>query len=616
MANDETLSPRQRLRKDISTDIHERSEWREKRETLRLLRLGERKRNVIYPRAPNFTEPIIDDNVRSITSSENQIMWSGRFLANFLPLNDEASELKRHAENAFNTLLKFGLNIRAKMEAILDHKNSDGMAIAKMVPNNEDYLRLFGEDETIPDFEEIDPLDLIVPVGTRELKDAVRIVHILKLTELELRKRGERAEWKNVDEIIDFCRAISSEGHGNASGEGEDEGAPEMIGILHSNPSEDLFVIWEVYHETKEGRFREIMCPDNAELEILKVDWEWPEIIEETIVRDELTGEAVGVEEDVSLPVRRWPFFQFRFEGRTRDYYDVRGASEMLEDNQKAATQYANIRGVHFDFFGHPLLEGGSERSALANFRWRPGEKLPEGVTIAQMPQLDPSLDFSMDRERAAAARRVGGTQGALLSATQQRERKTATEVNREALVSTGLSSDAVRRVSEPFSDLYTEMWIFLKHHPIKLPMIDDQLAFRGFADMAVFKVPFIVVSSPNTRASNPDFILQQLTQLQTYFANNPFVDVAKLTQIVVDQIDPQLTDALVLDPEAEGKSGVPIVEQIEGIMGALNQMNEQLQAQQQFLTAHIQEVQIKEEAEKLAARGGNGETAQPAQLV
>ena len=608
MAEETSQTPKQKLRADISKDISMRSEWFDKRLRLRGMRLGERRKNLPYRNAPNFVDPIIDDNVRSITSSENQILWSGRAIANFLPLNEEAAKLKRHAEIAFNTLLKFTLNIRAKVESLLDTKNQDGMAIAKMISNHDDYLRLMGEDAVIPDFEDVDPLDVYVPTGTREIKNAVRITHVLKLSEGELRRRADRGDWKNVEQVILACRRDTAAGHGTRGS--TDDDAPAMIGLIRSDPSVDKFVLWEVYHEEKGERTRTIMCPDNAEIEIKSIPWEWPEVQQETVVVDEQTGEATGVVEEIGLPIRRWPFFQFRFEGRTRDYYDVRGGAEMLEDNQKIGTQFLNIRGTHFDFYGKPLLSGGSQRAGLAKFKWQPGEMMPEGVAPAQLPQLDPALDFSVDRERANAARRVGGSQGGLLSAQNQRERKTATEVNKETGISTGLTSDSIQRFAEPFSDLFTEMWTFLKHHPIKLPMINTQLEFRGFTEMAIFDAKFIVIASPNAMSANPQMVLQQLTQLSPFLQNNPAVDIIEFTRMLVDQIDPHLTDRVVLDPNRQEGEGVPLVQQVQGLQGAVQQLAEQVQGIGQALGPILQEMEIRDRVEQQAQGQGASDRA------
>ena len=118
------------LHKKINKDLSSREQWRETVIRLRRARLGERKKQLAYPGAPNFIEPIIDDNVRSVTSTENQILWSSRYLAHFIPLDSKAQDLKRKAEVAFDTLLRFSTDFRSKIETSLDSKNADGMAVA------------------------------------------------------------------------------------------------------------------------------------------------------------------------------------------------------------------------------------------------------------------------------------------------------------------------------------------------------------------------------------------------------------------------------------------------------------------------------------------------------
>lgn len=564
-----------KLHDDIEADIFSsgRRDWRENIRRLRDMRLGERKKKLLYPNAPNFLEPIIDDNVRSITSAENQVLWSSRHLAHFMPLTPGGADMKRQAEVAFDTLLRFMLDFRAKVEALLDQKNCDGMAIAKLVENDEAMPRILGIEGIMPDFDQVDCLDFIVPTGTNEVHKASRATHINRYTESVLRKKAKRLNWKNIDQVIKECKGIDNAGTGpntpgsGGSTQGDDRrGNPHLIQLNSYDPSEGLFVIWETYYEDKDSkRYKTISCPDTPEIEIHQVEWKWASKFNEE-------------GDEIPQPDRRWPFFQMRFEGRSRDFYDTRGAAQLLEDNQKAATQFLNLRGVAYDFFSKPLLEGSSSTHNMANFRWRPGEKLPDGLKVAQTPSIDSQFNFDADIERASAQRRVGSLSGALSSVINQgRERKTATEVNQEAFASNLLTTDSIQRFSEPFGQMFNEMWTFLRHNPIPLPMIDSVKGqAEGMTTEDIFQHPFIILPASGTRTVNPDFALSQLSQLQPYFEGNPFIKVDELTRFVVDQMDPRLTERLVVTEEEQA----PIQQQIQ-------QMGEQMQQIGQVLNSH-----------------------------
>lgn len=575
------------LHKQINKDLDRRRIWRENILRLRRLRLGERKKRLLYPNAPNFIEPIVDDNVRSITSAEIQILFQGRYLAHFIPLSSESKELKRHAEIAFDTLLRFSLDFRAKVESLLDGKNQDGMAIAKLIENSTAYPDLYDMEGTIPDFEDIDPLDIITPTVTKEMRNAEMATHIMRFTENEYRRRAKEAGWKNTEAVIDRC--MKQEINKN-----DDRfGAPLMAGRNFSDPSIDQIVIWEVYHKRNSDRLTTITCPDAPDIDIHQFKWKWPDRIEFEITVDLNTRESTEVEEVFEQPERRWPLFQFRWEGRSRFYYDVRGVGHMVEDNQKAATQNLNLKGVQIDFYGKPLLEGDSGTSGLSKFRWRPGEKLPKGVKIAQLPKIDPAFDFNADLERASAQRRVGSSQGALSSILNQgRDRKTATEVSREARIDDGLSIDAIARFSEPFGELFNEMWRFLRHNPVPLPMIDIRsMTMEGETENEIFDVNFLVRAASGSRNVNPDFVLAQIAQLAPFIQGNPAIRNSELTRFAFDQIDPHLTDKIVISEEDQS-----------GLEQQLTQLQQQVQEMGQFVQAHNELLTSQVETEEAEA--------------
>ena len=602
------------LHKDINKDLSSRREWREKVMRLRRARLGERKKSLPYPNAPNFIEPIIDDNVRSVTSTENQILWSSRYLAHFIPLDESAKKMKRKAEVAFDTLLRFSTDFRPKVETLLDSKNADGTAVAKMIVNDTAYPRLYGMEGTVPDMDVVDILNLIVPTGTKELHKAERITEAIVLSESSLRGRAKKAGWKNIDEVIKRCKEKDSDSGGQ---DGDDKaGAPLLRGLNKSHASIDQFLIWEIYHKVNGKRIVTISCPDAPDIDIHEFDWKWRSKTKVEIKVDP-NGQPVDiVEEELPEIERRWPYFQFRFENRTRDFYDVRGVAELLNDNQKAATKYHNLRGVQFDFFGNPMLAGSGSTHALGKFRWRPGEKLPDGVEIAQLPGIDPVFDFSIDLERAAAQRRVGAAQGSLSSIINRgRDRKTATEVNQEAFINNLLSTDAIQRFVEPFGDMFNEFWLFLQNFPVPLPMIDTETMTTAEPEEDILNVPFLIRPAAASRNVNPDFALQQLTQLAPYYQNNPFVRQSELTKYVTDQIDPHLTERLIFDPETDTIDEAPIAQVIQQMQQQIQQISQFVEAHNQVLTAQTQEqeaVEANEEAMETLTRQA-GAQAQPA---
>jgi hypothetical protein len=216
------------------------------------------------------------------------------------------------------------------------------------------------------------------------------------------------------------------------------------------------------------------------------------------------------------------------------------------------------------------------------------------------------NFDYNVDLARAAASRRVGNPQGALSSADRSRDTKTATEVSQSARQSNLFSSDAVERFTEPLSELFGMMWEWLQHHPpSRFYAVRRDRAEE--VSPAVFQARFVVLAGPSGKTANPDLVLRQLQGMAQLMAAFPqmgqFLNGAALAQFAWDQIDPRVTDALVVDPAMAGPNGgAPIEQQVaqigatvfghgaQGRQPAQPGLVQQVQAQGQYLTAMAQD--------------------------
>ena len=561
-------SPAEKLNRLIQSDLGDRTNWQDTQRTIRRARLGERRqRRNMYPGYPNFLEPIIDDNVRNVTSAESSIIWSGtRYLANFIPLDQFSLSLKRKAEIAFDTLLRINLDLRAKLDVLLDRKNEGGMSIAKLIENRDVIV-----NSVLPDFDEVDPFDLIVPTGTRKLRNAERITHVIRYTEREFATIGKQRGWKNVNKVIDRARDKRKAARNqNLSVTKMTESDPSLIGLNSVPTNLDWIIIYEVYHyDDDREQGVTIFSPVAPDIEIASFAWIYP-------ATEDQQGRQI-------FEVRPWPFVQFRYENRSLYYYDTRGIGTLLEDNQKAATQLLNAKGVMIDFTAFPFVRG--NRGNLHNFRFRPGEIVPKDFEIVVGPRVDPFLDVNIDRERATSARRVGGSLGAITSPLSVKTPKTATEVTQLAQVGNRMSADTIMRFSEPLGDLFQMMWDFMRNNPVELPVPDrNEVVFLTPEEME--KAEFKVVPAISSRNANPDFILSQLIGLTPLLQNNPVLKQAKFISFIMDQIDPMYTEELIFDPEEAGEGEVPLVQQVEQMAQAIQQIAQVVQANTEQLQA------------------------------
>ena len=146
-------------------------------------------------------------------------------------------------------------------------------------------------------------------------------------------------------------------------------------------------------------------------------------------------------------------------------------------------------------------------------------------------------------------------------------------------------------------------MWEWLRHNKIELPMFDGPTSFNGMMSTDIFDEPFIVQAASNSQNANPDFVLQQIMALGPVIGQNQFVKQDELARVIIDQINPQLTDRLVVPTQG----GVAPIEQQVAQMG---QMMQQMGQQVNQLTNYARqqaEADLKEaeEQQQMEAQGG-----------
>lgn len=570
------LSPSEAIHMQVSRDVTNRTNWEHRQRRWRRKRLRERnQKRRHYPGYPNFLEPIIDDNVNDLTDAETSIFFSGsRNLASFMPLDQKSVELKRNMEVSFDYYLRILLDKRSTIEGLMDTKNVGGMSIAKMTLNA-DII----PGELVPDFDMVDPLDLIVPVGTRRLAKAERIAHAIRFTEREFRNEAEARDWDNVDKVIKAAKDSESnmDEDGASRGRHQDQidigSDPGLDSLNKMATSLSWINVWEIYHyNDKREKVVTILAPVVPELTLSSFPWIY-----------EPKELPVGGSDEVALQVedRSWPFVQFRKESRSPYYYDTRGLGETLLDNQKAATQMKNVTGVNLDFSAMPFYRG--SKATGTNFKFRPGSHVPNDFEIVKGPSLDLNIEALADRERAIASRRAGSPKGSLSTVGGGKTPKTAREVSSADRSAGMTSSNSVMRFTEPLGELLHMMWEYIKNNPVDLP---GSIAgnFIIVTAAQIRETNYKVIPTISSRNANPDFIMAQLIGLTPLLQNNPFIKQAEFTKFMIDQIDPMITEMIVVDPEG-GDS--PIEQQVQGLQKAVEGIVNILRNQNQTLEAN-----------------------------
>lgn len=561
----------------LSEDLKARHEWSESQRAARRSRLREKltANRLPYPGAPNLIEPLVDDNTRSLVSAENSILWSSRTLAVMVPVTREAFGSKSIAEAVFDTLLRVTLDVRAKLENICDTKNERGFGVAMLTAN-----ATARPGYVLPDFEPVEPLNLIVPAGTRRLRDADRICYIERFSEREFWAAAMDRGWDEptAHKVWEKYRELMSERGTDESGE---ERTRWMLNEMTVQQHE--IVVWRVFHYRRETegslalrKWVVEFCPTSPDLVLREMPWRWEDEYRDAPVVDAGTGGIVidpagspVVQQELVKPGedRPWPFVQFRFENRSMFFYDCRGIAQLLEDDQKFASNNLNAKGVMMDYTCRPFLKytGMGTPVELNSWRMKPGSTIPNGLEFAIPPRVDPIFDSNIEQMRQAAARRVGAQLGSYAGPSTSRGQQTATEVATTSRNATSLNGDAVERFAESLGELFTQMWEFLSHHPAPLLAIINGEAQE--VDESLFALPFLVVPSISGRNANPELIIRQMLMVSQVFAMAPqmsqFIRGGEFCRWLFDQIDPKITPLVIAD--TTGMQGGAPIEQMVG---------------------------------------------------
>jgi len=567
---------------------------------------------------------LIDDQVTQLTGVTMSVIWETQPLAVFTPEGMAGMEMKADVEVAFDAFLRRTRGLRSRLGTLVDSCNDTGISFAKFMTLPDDSGRL------LPTFDEVSALDVVVPVVTRKLADADRICHISRYTTREFKSAGWAGGWSldAVEKVLGYYRTPKSEravltpgpadrpygGSGSDSDDwGEDRG--RFIGsVLGDSGDGDLIEVLEVYHwrdgeEPSEPprRWRITFPACNPEWVLREDAWRWPGYAVTENVVDPASGAVVSSTTEITGDDDRpWPFVQFRFEDRSQEVYDCRGASRKLRTDQNEACAYRTAKAVMVDYTCKPFVKGGTKPPAT--FKWRPGDWLgPDGQEIVTNANISPIFDYSTDMLRAIASRRVGSAGGSLSSADKSKDSRTATEVKTLVSVTGTLSRDQLERFCEPLADLFKMMWEWLRRNPVDLFAVQADNSIKPVPE-AVYQLPWTITVGATSYTEHSSMVAQRIRSIAEMMKAVPqagqFIRGDRLALLLTKMIDPRVSKDIVVDPTQAGPGGSAPIEQQVAMMG------QQLGAVTQYLGAIAQG-----DAGGPVGPGAGGVTGQPAQV-
>lgn len=624
--SDENQDVKNPLATEIEKDIANRKKWYDMDCKIVRRRLGERasKANKPYPNAPRPVVNIIDDVVTEKTEQEVSMHMNAPRLVNAIALAPGIPpEIRAKAEQAFDTFLRFICKARQKFDDGMDAKNCRGFAV---------YVVQRREDERwglLPDFETVDPVDIIVPTDTKDLVDAERITRVLRFNPRKLREKEVKSAWKNVDLVIERCS-------------GEEKGGDEKSSLrdrehlhgINTNPEDyDLIEVLECWHYATEWdveqakefgiekevindrRVCTIFARSAPDLVLNMFPWREDdqmkaEPLDENKAAEEMARAQVEMREPVleseeidygSGTDKRWPFVQARNENILgRYFYAARGAGHRCMDDMMIATATLRAKMYAMDYHSVPMFErSGEYGDNSSNFTAEPGAILPLGLKPSNMQNIPSQLDFTVEYHKREAGRRMGAGSLYMFSGQMTETRKiekTATESNNENSRLGMVSSASVDRHNDPLVDLYQMLWDDLVRLNRPLPVIENG-TFQGLASTDVYQIPFLWVPASSAKTANPDLQYMKAKDVMSVamgVAQMLPLDLQYIVKEVFSYYSPDFANKAFFDPNQQGPQGQPPIYMV------LQKMQLALQNLATFVDNANQERDLKD-AEKAA---------------
>lgn len=595
----------------VTDDAKDRARWSERDENIQRRRLCERpaKKQKPYVGAPNFVVPIVDDTVRDKTDQEITMLLNSRVVAHCLSMDGAVDARTRGSiEVAFDTYLRYMIQVGPKLEEALDCKNARGWAIVKVWRNEYDRWGM------LPDIEVPDPQDVILPVyAKREMQRADRICEIFRLSREEFRRMaGSNPTWKNVEDVIEANEKKNTNG-GKLDTRGKMDATSDLVGLTASQDEGEV-LLWEVWHYATEwtkrkaveywgpelgdriivGRkARVFFCPELAEQPVAIAPWREADEIEVATVAM-MGADGMPAVDEMGQPVlqevqttrlgkdRGWPYVQCRYENRSKYFHDCRGAGQLVMDDQIAATATRNCKHTMMDYFQLPQFRGPQPRNG-SNMTFEPGSFLPTDVERVDPVDPSASLDFTEDKFKREASKRagvVGGYQYSEQVSSSRKIEKTATEIHAETARGDVVSTASVDRFAQPLGEIFQQLWDDLRRLKVKLPMLLGG-AWLGFVGDEVYSADVLLVPAASSKTMSPDLQFMRDRELWATLAGfgqmGVVLDPEAAARDLVSHVDPQKLRWLG-DPNKMGPQGQqPVYEQLKQLMMGQQAMGEQL---------------------------------------
>lgn len=574
---------------EILEAIKARATWETKQLNWYAVRhTGYKRAGKPYPGAPDMHFPLADSLIERLKAFYVQLIYAQETLASFICKKaGQVAALTSAVGSWFDYKLKQQSNFEREVMIAIDQFLQNGHQIVK--------ARWDSDNKQLA-FDARDPLYVIVPKGTQEIKDADWLIDVIPMSEEQYRANP------NFKQDDDFIKSIKGRGDNSDSGIATKLQAKELREGITYSKDENQVIVWECY----------IRDRINKRIKI------------ETI--SPLLGYSGDhIREPFEMPYNeglfksgeRYPFMKFRTEIKDKGFFSERSIPEVVFQFEQMLNKTWNTQCTWMDFFSQPTFKQTQTGvTAVHNYKNWPGRVAPYG--IEQNPATEPprSLQEAMHFSRALAEYRVsvpdlsGGQH--LSPYSQPDSKKTAREVSAVMDLS-GMTNDVRARVFRlDFGELLNLAWSLLLQYAKE----DLSYVLEGELsnlDQSALHEDYEIRPNGSPDSWNKAGQLQKAVARFSQFNQDPYIDQGELRKSVLELDDPSLIKRLYRDPgetskEQAEQQAVECVLMINGWPAETNMADDDkahLMTLGQFAEDRIQRGQMMPELAKLVLDHG-----------
>ena len=496
----------------VLDDIKNRSRWETRQGVWYQMRNdGLRRKVKPWPNAADMHFPLIDTTINKLKPAFFQQAMGLDVLATFVPMRSQLAGFTTAAEHWFSYKLHEKSNYATEVMSWIDHMLVSGHSVMKTYWN---------PDEKRVEFQAVDPMYIIVPPWTKDIRSADRITQVMPMSLETYKRAGIYDDSKSVTDRI-------------KSGKIEDEGIIDTLkydkeireGITHSM-DEDQVIVWEVYSHDEDGKWiMECFSPQAPDIPLRK---------------------TMEVPFDHGNP----PFSSCKYEITDGGWFSPRGVCEILSQFEASLTKVWNEKMDASTLFNKPLFRAERDLPNSVNLRLNPGQILPFGIQPVQMPSTPLDFDKEMMQTQSIAEQRVTVPDYGIMA---DRDRRTATEiesVNAQAQQNMDLR---LRLFRQALGDLFRQSWSLLLQFDkksLQYRFLEDSLT----VDPKALHDEYQLEPRGGMDMVSKVMLLNKAMQRKQLFVNSPWINQVELDKSILELEDPSLIPRLVQDPnEKEG---------------------------------------------------------------